>query len=227
MESLNNNYDLPKCPRESASLISYLTFAWVLKIFFKGNKKTLSENDLYQPLKEQVAETLGSDLESEAEKGSTLLKCLIKVFGFRIFLQGVILLIVECGIKILPPIFLRQIIIFYSNSNEDSASTAALYSMGIILSILLNIIILHAFNVSNLNLGFMMKTGISSLIYRKCLRLSKTSLGSISTGKIVNMMSTDAGKFEAIVLWMHYLWIGPIQTILVTYLMYQEVRLYL
>lgn len=227
MESLNKQKKLLKCPRESAGIISYLTFAWVLKIFFKGNKKTLSENDLYQPLKDQEAESLGSNLECEAEKGSTLLKCLVQVFGFRILMQGIILLIVECGIKILPPIFLSRIIILYSNSDEGNVSAAALYSAGIVLSILLNVIILHSFNVSNLNLGFMMKTGISSLIYRKCLRLSKTSLGKISTGKIVNMMSTDAGKFEAVVLWMHYLWVGPIQTILVTYLMYQEVKIYL
>lgn len=224
MESLNKHNELPKCPRESIGLISYLTFAWVLKIFFKGNQKTLSENDLYQPMKDQIAETLGSDLEREADRGSKFLKCLFQVFGFRIFIQGIILLIVECGVKILPPIFLSQIIILYSNSNEGSASAAAMYSVGIILAILMNIIISHACNVSNLNLGFMMKTGVSSLIYRKCLKLSKTSLGRISTGKIINMMSTDAGKFEAVVFWMHYLWVGPIQTVLVTCLMYQQVK---
>lgn len=223
MESLNKYNELPKCPRESVGFVSYLTFAWVLKIFFKGNKKTLCEDDLYQPLKEQRSDTLGSDLAGKVNSGSSLLKSLITIFGFKLFAQGLILLFLECGIKILPPIFLSRIIIFYSNSNEDSVSAVVGYSVGIILSILLNVVILHAFNVSNLNIGFMMKTGISSLIYRKCLKLSKISIANISTGKIVNMMSTDVGKFESVVLWMHYLWVGPIQTILVTCLMYQEV----
>lgn len=225
MESLNKSNKLPQCPRESAGFVSYLTFAWVLKIFSKGNRKTLDEDDLYQPLKDQKSDTLGSDLEREIEKSKTLFKCLVKVFGFRLLAQGMILLFLECGIKLLPPIFLSRIIIFYSNQNEDSLGVVAGYSVGIIFSILLNVIILHAFNVSNMNLGFMMKTGVSSLIYRKCLRLSKTYIGKISTGKIVNMMSTDVAKFEAVVLWMHYLWVGPIQTILVTYLMYEEVSI--
>lgn len=224
MESLNKTNELPQCPR--VGFFSYITFAWVLKIFYKGNKKTLDEDDLYQPFKDQKSDTLGSDLEREADKSGTLLKCLLKVFGGRLLMQGMVLLFLECVLKILPPIFLSRIIIFYSNENEVSLDNVAWYSAGIILSILLNVVILHAFNVSNLNLGFMMRTGVSSLIYRKCLGLSKSYLGNISTGKIINMMSTDVAKFEAVVLWMHYLWVGPIQTILVTFLMYQEVDLY-
>lgn len=223
MESLVKRDDLPKCPQESAGYLSQLTFAWVLKIFIKGNKKTLCEDDLYQPLKEQKADKLGSDLEAALDKRSSLSKCLIQVFGFRVFIQGMILLFLECGLKILPPIFLSRIIIFYSNSNDGSLSEVAWYSSGIICTTLVSVVILQAFYVSNLNLGFMMKTGVSSMIYRKCMRLSKTSIGKISTGKIVNMMSTDVGKFEAVVSWMHYLWVGPVQTVLVTYLMYQEV----
>lgn len=224
MESANNTKNLPRCPRESVGFVSYLTFAWVLKIFFKGNRKTLDEDDLYQPLKDQKADTLGSDLEREIVKCKSLLLCLVQVFGFRLLLQGIVLLFLECGLKILPPIFLSRIIIFYSNQNNDVSHAAVVwYSMGIIFAILLNVIILHAFNVSNLNLGFMMKTGVSSLIYRKCLKLSMTYMGKISTGKIVNMMSTDVAKFEAVVLWMHYLWVGPVQTIFVTYMMYREV----
>lgn len=225
MESLNKTDELPKCPSESVNFLSYLTFAWVLQILFKGNKKTLDENDLYRPMNDQKAATLGSELENEAEKSKTLMKCLCNVFGLRLIAQGIVLLFIECGVKILPPIFLSRIIVFYSNQDASTVSVTAVvwFSVGIILAILLNVVIVHAFNVSNLNLGFMMKTGVSSLIYRKCLMMSKTYLGRVSTGKIVNMMSTDVAKFEAVVLWMHYLWVGPLQTILVTYLMYQEV----
>ncbi|XP_037046173.1 probable multidrug resistance-associated protein lethal(2)03659 [Bradysia coprophila] len=225
METLNQTKRLPKCPSESVNICSYLTFAWVLKIFFKGNRKTLDESDLYQPLKDQKADTLGNDLEKETEGNTSLLKCLLRTFGFRLLQQGIILLFIECGVKILPPIFLSHIITYYSNQNGTVTSTddVVWYSVGIILAILLNVVIVHAFDVSNLNLGFMIKTGVGSLIYRKCLRLSKAYVGKITTGKIINMMSTDVAKFEAVVLWMHYLWVGPLQTILVTWLMYREI----
>lgn len=194
MESLNKRNQLPKCPRESANIFSYLTFSWVLQIFFKGKTKTLGEEDLYQPLKEQRADILGSDLDVAWGETFNFTYSLVNVFGVKIFTQGVILLFIECGIKILPPIFLSQIIKFYSNSGDGSQVEAAWYSAGIILAVFLNVLILHAFNVSNLNLGFMMKTASCSLIYRKCLKLSKISIGKISTGKIVNMMSNDVGK---------------------------------
>lgn len=194
MESLNKHQELPKCPRESASFVSYLTFSWVLQIFFKGKNKTLGMEDLYQPLREQKADGLGSDLERAWKRNPNLLSCLIDVFGFKLFLQGMILLFVECGIKILPPIFLSRIIKFYSDSNQSSQAEAAWYSAGIIFAVFLNVLILHAFNVTNLNLGFMMKTGASSMIYRKCLKLSNIAIGNITTGKIVNLMSNDVAK---------------------------------
>lgn len=195
MESLNKHNELPKCPRESANFLSYLTFSWVLKIFFKGNKKTLGLEDLYQPLKEQKAEDLGSSLERAWKKEPNLTSCFISVFGMKLFTQGLILLCLECGVKILPPIFLSRIIKFYSSTQDGSQAEVAWYSAGIIFAVFLNVLILHAFNVTNLNLGFMMKTGACSMIYRKCLKLSRSDIGRITTGKIVNMMSNDVGKY--------------------------------
>jgi ATP-binding cassette, subfamily C (CFTR/MRP), member 4 len=194
MESLYKQKKLPKCPSENASLISYLTFSWILEIFFKGRKQTLGLDDLYQPLKQQKSDSLGNDLENALKKNSSLFSSFVEVFGFKIVYQGLILLSIECVIKILPPIFLSNIINFYSKSEEKSQVEAVWYTIGIIVAIFLNVFISHAFNVTNLNLGIMMKTGLSSVIYRKCLKLSKLSVGNITTGKIVNMMSTDVGK---------------------------------
>lgn len=194
MESLNNRKQLPKCPRENASFLSYLTFFWIWPIFKKGQSKTLGTDDLYQPLENQKADLLGCKLEESWKKRPDLKSCFIDVFGSTILKQGLILLVLECGMKILPPIFLSRIISFYSNRSEGSRAEAAWWSAGIILSVLVNVLVLHAFNLTNLNCGFTMKTGSCSMIYRKCLKLSKTALGTISTGKIVNLMSNDVSK---------------------------------
>lgn len=195
MESLIQPKLLPECPREKANFVSVLTFSWVLGIFFKGNRKTLGMEDLYQPLQDQKADGLGSDLEQAWDKNPDFLSCLKAVFGFRVLVQGLILLFIECGIKILPPIFLSHIIMFHSNPDSKNSKEAVWYSVGIILSVFFNVLFLHAFHVNNFNLGFMMKTGACSMIYRKCMRLSKTAIGSVTTGKIVNMMSNDVGKY--------------------------------
>ena len=50
-----------------------------------------------------------------------------------------------------------------------------------------------------------------------------TALGETTAGQIVNLMSNDVNRFDVAVIFLHYLWIGPIETLVVTYLMWMEV----
>lgn len=51
---------------------------------------------------------------------------------------------------------------------------------------------------SNVYLNFQARVAFSSLIYRKALRLSKSSLGKSTIGHMVNLMSNDIGKFDQV-----------------------------
>lgn len=57
----------------------------------------------------------------------------------------------------------------------------------------------------------------------QALRLSMTALGETTAGQVVNMMSNDVGRFDMAIIFLHYLWIGPIETCVVTYFMWNEV----
>lgn len=195
MESLIEPRELPKCPRENASFLSYLTFTWVWPIFIKGNKKVLGNEDLYQPLPSQKSDLLGMKLEKAWKENSNLFSCLVKVFAVDVLKDGLALLFLECGIKILPPIFLSQIITYYSNSSSDHKVEVIWYSVGIIVAAVLNVLIVHSHALTNLNCGFTIRTGVSSLIFRRCMKLSKASQNEVTTGKIVNLMTNDVGKY--------------------------------
>ncbi|KAJ4437622.1 hypothetical protein ANN_17767 [Periplaneta americana] len=55
------------------------------------------------------------------------------------------------------------------------------------------------------------------------LRLSMTALGDTTTGQVVNLMSNDVNRFDVALVFLHYLWVGPIETCVVTYFMWNEV----
>lgn len=74
-----------------------------------------------------------------------------------------------------------------------------------------------------LHLGMKMRVACCSLIYRKALKLSKTALGETTAGQIVNLLSNDVNRFDVAVLFAHQLWVGPLETLACTYLMYLQV----
>ncbi|KZS03178.1 ATP-binding cassette, sub-family C, member 4 [Daphnia magna] len=53
-----------------------------------------------------------------------------------------------------------------------------------------------------------------SLVYKKCLLLSQKALGQTTIGQMVNIMSNDVNRYDFSVIFLHYLWVGPLQTII-------------
>lgn len=56
------------------------------------------------------------------------------------------------------------------------------------------------------------------------LRLSKTALGETTVGQVVNLLSNDVNRFDVAVIFVHYLWIGPLATVIITFFMWREIN---
>lgn len=120
------------------------------------------------------------------------------------------------------PLFLLGLIAFYSNG-EDKIETAYLYAAGVIACSALNVMVIHPYMLGTMHVGMKMRVAMCSMIYRKALRLSKTALGNTTAGQVVNLISNDVGRLDLATIFVHYLWVGPLETCLITYLMYREV----
>lgn len=126
--------------------------------------------------------------------------------------------------RVVQPIILGQLISFYRpGQTEISQEEAYYYAAGVVLCSLINILFAHPYMLGVLHLGMKIRVGCCSLIYRKALKLSKTALGETTAGQVVNLLSNDVNRFDVAVLFAHQLWVGPIETIICTYLMYLQV----
>jgi ATP-binding cassette, subfamily C (CFTR/MRP), member 4 len=53
------------------------------------------------------------------------------------------------------------------------------------------------------------------------LRLSHVAMGQTTAGQVVNLLSNDVNRFDIAPMFLHFLWIGPLETLLCAALMYQ------
>lgn len=203
-----------------------------MPILLKGRRKELGLEDLYQPLSSHHANRLGTKLEDawdeelkdkrSKNKQPSLMRAGLQVFGYQLILMGFALLAIEMLFKVTSPILLGGIVQYYANPNSD-ANEAYFYAAGLILCSFFNVIFAHGLMLANLELGMKMRVSACSAIYRKSLRLSKSALINTTSGQVVNLLSNDVSRFELIAMFCHYLWIGPIETVVVGVLMYLEI----
>ena len=60
-------------------------------------------------------------------------------------------------------------------------------------------------------------------IHFQTLKLSMTALRETTVGQSVNLLSNDVNRFDSSVIFLVYLWFGPLQTLVMLYLMWLEI----
>ncbi|RZF40293.1 hypothetical protein LSTR_LSTR012596 [Laodelphax striatellus] len=234
----------PPHPRAKANLISAATFSWTFDMFRLGYKRDLEVTDLYATLKEHSSNNLGDKFEkkwndeyskaTKRKKDPSLLKVLFSVFGGDIAFFGFFLLFIEVVVRVAQPLLLGRLIRYFTQKQmlteealkEQELVTeedAYFYAMGLIASSGIAVLLIHPYMMGAMHIGMKMRVGLCSLIYRKALRLSKTALGETTVGQIVNLLSNDVNRYDIACIFAHYLWIGPLETIIVTYFLWQEI----
>lgn len=64
---------------------------------------------------------------------------------------------------------------------------------------------------------------VAANIISQILRLSKSAQGKTAAGQVVNLLSNDVNRFDFVTLFLHFVWITPIQTIVITYFIWEAV----
>ncbi|XP_070538062.1 ATP-binding cassette sub-family C member 4-like isoform X3 [Ptychodera flava] len=220
-----------KNPIQTANIISKLFYWWLNPLFKHGYSRALEVKDMYKTLPEDSAEKLSDDLERQWNKElrkhheggkASLAKAIGRTFGFQYALIGFVVLFEET-FKIISPILLGNLISYFSPGSTMTKFDAYMYATGISLCVIMLMITHHPYFFVSQRIGMRIRISCCSLIYRKALRLSHIALGQTTTGQIVNLLSNDVNRFDVAMIFIHYLWIGPLESIVVLVLLWREI----
>ncbi|XP_043334061.1 ATP-binding cassette sub-family C member 4-like isoform X4 [Cervus canadensis] len=222
-------------PLQKANLCSRLFFWWLNPLFKIGHKRKLEEDDLYSVLPEDRSQHLGEELQGywdqevlRARKDArepSLVKAIIKCYGKSYLVLGMLTFFEECT-RVVQPIFLGKMISYVENYDpNDSAPLreAYGYAAGLSACVLLWAVLHHLYFYHIQRVGMRLRVAVCHMIYRKTLCLSSSAMGKTTTGQIVNLLSNDVNRFDQVTIFLHYLWVGPLQAIAVTALLWMEI----
>ncbi|XP_054480100.1 ATP-binding cassette sub-family C member 4-like [Anoplopoma fimbria] len=222
-------------PEATASLFSKIFFCWLNPLFRIGYKRKLEEDDMYEVLAEDRSERLGQDLQrywdNEVQKATkelrtpSLSKCIIQCYWKPYAVLGFFTLVEEV-IKVIQPVVLGKMITYFEN--YDPKNMTALYeTLGYAAALSLCTIGLallhHLYFYHVQRTGMKIRVAMCHMIYNKALCLSSSAMGKTTTGQIVNLLSNDVNKFDDVTIFLHYLWVGPLQAAAVVGLLWVEI----
>ncbi|XP_042282221.1 ATP-binding cassette sub-family C member 4-like isoform X2 [Thunnus maccoyii] len=210
-------------PSATANLLSKIFFCWLNPLFRIGYKRKLQEDDMYKVLPEDASDSLGEELQwywnrevqlaAKDLRQPKLTKVLIQCYWRSYLLIGIYIFIEEV-IKVIQPLLLGKLIEYFES--YDTTNTAAVYeayscAAGISLSTISLAVLHHLYFYHVQRAGMKIRVAMCHMIYRKALCLNNTALTKTTTGQIVNLLSNDVNRFDEVTLYLHFLWIGPLQ----------------
>ncbi|KAJ8961187.1 hypothetical protein NQ318_008870, partial [Aromia moschata] len=214
----------------------------ILKYFFTAGlylflnmdtKNDLQVKDVYNASKSDLSGPLGDDLEKVAAHwlesyvcyGAYLSYCLdsVVIVGAGFIFNGPLGTNAVGAPLMLQPIVLAEYIRFYEISSKTPLEHGWYLGVAVILLAFTNVVVNHYSNLGLQRVGMRVRVACCSLVYRKLLRLSQASLGRTAAGQLVNLLSNDVQRFDQASLFLHYIWIMPIQFVIAFYVMYRSV----
>ncbi|KAB0372647.1 hypothetical protein FD755_015400, partial [Muntiacus reevesi] len=208
---------------------------WLNPLFKIGHKRKLEPDDMYSVLPEDRSQSLGEELQGywdqevkRAQKDAqepSLIKAIIKCYWKSYLIWGLFTFLEE-GTRVVQPIFLGKMISYVED--YDPTDSAALheaygYAAGLSACVLLWAVLHHLYFYHIQRVGMRLRVAMCHMIYHKALRLSSSAMGKTTTGQIVNLLSNDVSRFDQVATFLHYLWVGPLQAIVVTALLWMEI----
>ncbi|XP_041973788.1 ATP-binding cassette sub-family C member 4-like [Aricia agestis] len=216
--------------RTDSNIFARFFICWVCPVLYTGNKRDVEEEDLVVPSRRYDSDRLGEKLEhywldefdraSRENREPSLSKALFRTFWLA-YMPGAILLIINTTARTVQPLLFAELLSYWSVNSEISQLEAGYYAIGMMGLNLITALTHHHNSLFVNRFSLRVKIACSSIIYRKVLRMNQTSLSNVAAGKLVNLLSNDVARFDMAFMFLHYIWLVPVQVALVAYFLYE------
>ncbi|KAI0024968.1 P-loop containing nucleoside triphosphate hydrolase protein [Xylariomycetidae sp. FL0641] len=222
-----------ECPVEYATIFSRLTFSWMTPLMKFGYKQFLTEEDLWGLARSDTTATTGTQFnkawqyELKHREKPSLWIAMFKAYGGPYSVATIYKIINDLA-AFTQPQLLKYLIAFvasYSREGEEPQPPirGAAIALAMFFVAILQTGMIHQYFQLSFVTGMRIKSGLTSAIYKKSLRLSNEGKSSKTTGDIVNYMAVDAQRLQDLTQFAQQVWSAPFQIIICMISLYQLV----
>lgn len=221
--------DWPPNPYDESDCLSFLLFLWPAPLIKLGSQKTLTQSDLPGVSRDDNVRYLGSRLTGEWNKEVSLRGSQASL-ARALFISQVIdnwyvgvILIMESALRIYQAQVLGRFIRYILTELDDPWITESVYNNGYFLSFILvmlgaSVAFLHHHAFFHAwRLGMQLRGSLTTLIYDKAIKLTLSSMSSISVGHIVNLCAQDVESFQICGCFVHFCYTPLLEALVVLY----------
>jgi ABC-type multidrug transport system fused ATPase/permease subunit len=228
-----------KSPEERAGTCSFLFFLWLTPVLKRGvQKKRLDEADMYPLCSTEKSAHVAARFQRAwaatagmtSGGGNRMVAACWSLFRGSFFI-ALALKVASDLMRFVGPVALQQLLAWLSDIDAPApwwcpAAVAAehrgyYYSAVMVVAMfcqsLLNV---HSFTVA-FRMGVVARSTIIVAVYDKALRQAVHARGGTPTGKIVNLMSSDAGRMQWALPFMHWMPAGVLQIAIAVWMLWQ------
>ncbi|XP_031130031.1 ABC transporter C family member 12-like [Ipomoea triloba] len=212
------------CPERHANIFSRIYFGWMTPLMKLGYKKPISEKDVWILDTWDQTETLSRKflmcwMEESQRSKPWLLRALNNSLGGRFWFGGLFKVASDLC-QFVGPVLLNQLL--QSLQQDDPAWVGYLYAFFIFLGVSLGVVCEAQYSQNCMRVGFRLRSTLVAAVYRKSVRLTHEGRKQFPSGKITNMITTDANGLQQICQQLHVLWSAPFRITIAIVLLYQQ-----
>eukprot|EP00262_Sarcandra_glabra_P011548 TRINITY_DN2799_c0_g1_i1.p1 TRINITY_DN2799_c0_g1~~TRINITY_DN2799_c0_g1_i1.p1 ORF type:complete len:1626 (+),score=287.39 TRINITY_DN2799_c0_g1_i1:361-5238(+) len=212
------------CPERHANVFSRILFGWMTPLMQQGYRRPITEKDVWKLDTWDQTETLNSKFqrcwsEESQRRKPWLLRALHRSFGGRFWLGGLFKIGNDAS-QFVGPVILN--LLLQSMQNREPTWIGYIYALSIFLGVVWGVLSEAQYFQNVMRVGFRLRSTLVAAVFRKSLRLTHEGRKKFGSGKITNLMTTDAEALQQICQQLHSLWSAPFRIIIAVFLLYAE-----